>query len=620
MSISAVASRHVPAPQDHRASYTIQHGDTLNAIARRLGVDPSQLLAANPQIRNPDVIYAGDRLEVPASGGGGNGGGGGGQPAAAGTSGARAETAPAATTAAATGGKFDYNRIAGVRGNHNVTPQFIQGVEAMASRLGTKPEYLMAVMSFETGGSFSPGQKNNAGSGATGLIQFMPGTASGLGTSTSALARMSSVQQLQYVEKYFMQRAGAHNGKLGTLEGVYTTVLYGSPKSDPSSTLWSSGSSAYSWNKGLDSNRDGRITAGEAASAVRGRVSGDIDKGGSPKPTDPGNGGTPSKPKPSGDGGNYTVRAGDTMSAIAARNHVSLSALKGANPQVHNANLIYPGQVLHLPGGSSGAGKSHDYTVRSGDSMSAIAARNHVSLSALKGANPQVHNPNLIFPGQTIHIPGGSSGTGKPASHDYTVRSGDSMSAIAARNGVSLSALKGANPQIHNPNLIYPGQTVHVPGSGGKSGTSGTSGTSATSGTSGAGNGSVVALAQKFLGRNASDLKRSGELPMESWVPNNVNCANFVTAVLQKAGKINWHDNTVAGTARRLQAQGWHKVPASQARPGDVCILNYGGHIELVASNNGNVKLIGSNNINADGSQRVSYGNPYGNAWYLSPP
>src|SRR3546814_2157262 len=67
---------------------------------------------------------------------------------------------------------------------------------------------------------------------------------------------------------------------------------------------------------------------------------------------------------------------------------------------------------------------------------------------------------------------------------------------------------------------------------------------------------------------------------MESWVPNDVNCANFVTAVLQDAGLINWHDNTVAGTSSRLQAEGWTVVPASQAKPGDVCILNYGGRSE----------------------------------------
>ena len=112
---------------------------------------------------------------------------------------------------------FDYNRIAGVSGNRHVTPEFIRGVEAMAGRLGTQPEYLLAVMSFETGGSFSPGIRNGAGSGATGLIQFMPATARELGTSTEALARMSATEQLEYVERYFARRSDP--GDLNTLEG-----------------------------------------------------------------------------------------------------------------------------------------------------------------------------------------------------------------------------------------------------------------------------------------------------------------------------------------------------------------------------------------------------------------
>src|SRR5690349_17613443 len=46
------------------------------------------------------------------------------------------------------------------------------------------------------------------------------------------------------------------------------------------------------------------------------------------------------------------------------------------------------------------------YQVKSGDTMTAIAARNHVSLAALEKANPQVKNPNLIFVGQKLNIPG----------------------------------------------------------------------------------------------------------------------------------------------------------------------------------------------------------------------
>lgn len=45
----------------------------------------------------------------------------------------------------------------------------------------------------------------------------------------------------------------------------------------------------------------------------------------------------------------------------------------------------------------------------------------------------------------------------------YTVRPGDTMWGIAKRYGVTLTALIAANPQIKNPNLIYPGEEVTLP-------------------------------------------------------------------------------------------------------------------------------------------------------------
>lgn len=234
----------LPDIQGHPGTYEIKHGDTLSRIAREHGVSVDTLLAANPQILNPDTIYAGQRLTIP------------GVPADAASS-------PAGSNA------FDYDRIAGVRGNPNITAEFTRTVEQIAARLGTRPEYLMAVMSFETGGSFDPAQPNTAGSGATGLIQFMPATARGLGTSTAALARLSPVQQLDYVERYLLPFAG----QLDTLEGVYSSVLAGHPVAEPSGTLFAAGSGAYRANAGLDANRDGRITSGEAAARVRERIS-----------------------------------------------------------------------------------------------------------------------------------------------------------------------------------------------------------------------------------------------------------------------------------------------------------------------------------------------------------
>lgn len=108
------------------------------------------------------------------------------------------------------------------------------------------------------------------------------------------------------------------------------------------------------------------------------------------------------------------------------------------------------------------------YRIQPGDTMSGIAARNHISLAALERANPQVHNPNLIYAGESLNIPGASDGFDaaprSSANGSYTVRSGDTMSAIAARHGISLGALESANPQIANPNLIYPGQPLNIPG------------------------------------------------------------------------------------------------------------------------------------------------------------
>ena len=167
---------------------------------------------------------------------------------------------------------FDYNQIQGVRGNPNVTPDFIKGVEGMAGRLGTKPEYLMSVMSFESGGTFSPKIRNSIG--ATGLIQFLPGTAKGLGTTTDKLAQMSSTEQLKFVEKYF--NSPNLKGKIGTLEGTYTAVLAGNAKTDPNSVLFKQGTAAYRANAPLDFNRDGNITAGEAVNPVAARMYGGV--------------------------------------------------------------------------------------------------------------------------------------------------------------------------------------------------------------------------------------------------------------------------------------------------------------------------------------------------------
>lgn len=164
--------------------------------------------------------------------------------------------------------KFNYARVQGVENNKNVSAEFFRAVEAMAARLQTKPQYLLAAMSFETSGTFSPSIQNQIG--ATGLIQFLKFTAIALGTTTDELKTMSTVEQLEYVEKYFK----AYAGRLNTLEAVYTCVLAGSPK-QPDDVLFTAGTTAYKLNP-LDWNGDGRITAAEATTPVAARMFGGI--------------------------------------------------------------------------------------------------------------------------------------------------------------------------------------------------------------------------------------------------------------------------------------------------------------------------------------------------------
>lgn len=94
------------------------------------------------------------------------------------------------------------------------------------------------------------------------------------------------------------------------------------------------------------------------------------------------------------------------------------------------------------------------YTVRSGDSLSAIAAKFGTTVSALQSAN-NIHNANLIYPGQVLKVSGQAT-----TSNTYTVRSGDNLSTIASRLGTTVAHLQSVNG-IRNANLIYSGQNVN---------------------------------------------------------------------------------------------------------------------------------------------------------------
>ncbi|MEZ4825711.1 MAG: lytic transglycosylase domain-containing protein [Bacteroidia bacterium] len=135
-------------------------------------------------------------------------------------------------------------------------------VRLAAKNLQVPPEWLMAVMYAES--AFDSSVLNQKGSGATGLIQIMPATAREMNITTSDLAQMDPVLQLDLVEQYFTvvrERYGVYT----SLTDFYLAVLY--PKArgegDPCYALYAAPSKVYQQNSGLDENRDGVVTVSD---------------------------------------------------------------------------------------------------------------------------------------------------------------------------------------------------------------------------------------------------------------------------------------------------------------------------------------------------------------------
>lgn len=148
-----------------------------------------------------------------------------------------------------------------------VSQTFRDRIWWIADELSLNPDDLMACIAWESGRSFSPSVRNMAGSGATGLIQFMPKTAIELGTTTDELARMSAEDQLNYVYKYF----APYKGRLNGLSDVYMAILWPRAVGKPESyVLWDRATmpTTYRQNAGLDANRDGRVTKAECSAKL----------------------------------------------------------------------------------------------------------------------------------------------------------------------------------------------------------------------------------------------------------------------------------------------------------------------------------------------------------------
>lgn len=150
---------------------------------------------------------------------------------------------------------------------NKVSNQFANIVRKIASVLVIEADWLMFVIGFETGWTFSPTAENPY-SGAVGLIQFLPATAAWLGTSVQELKSMTAEEQLYWVEKYLLAMQKEH-GRFSSYHDLYFSVFYPYAISQPDNYIIGSESGSAKvqaialQNKGFDLNNNNQVTKSE---------------------------------------------------------------------------------------------------------------------------------------------------------------------------------------------------------------------------------------------------------------------------------------------------------------------------------------------------------------------
>lgn len=163
----------------------------------------------------------------------------------------------------------------------------------------------------------------------------------------------------------------------------------------------------------------------------------------------------------------YTVRKGDTLSAIARKYQTTVQEIVRLN-NIVNPNLIYSGQILRITTNIQDTQERENcemgcviYTVKRGDNLWNLSRKYGTTIQSIAQLN-NIQNVNLIYPGQKLRITVNMDlGVDMYQYGRYVVKKGDTLWRISRRYGVTVRYLVNKNG-ISNPNLIYPGQIIKI--------------------------------------------------------------------------------------------------------------------------------------------------------------
>lgn len=295
----------------------------------------------------------------------------------------------------------------------------------------------------------------------------------------------------------------------------------------------------------------------------------------------------------------YTVKSGDTLYRIGKSYNVPYKTIMNTNNLT--STLIFPGQKLTIGENQTSTTASPSstttYTVKSGDTLSEIASKYGVSYKTLMEWNEL--SSTRIQIGQKLAVKGSTTSTtnsvvtssGSKNTSTYTVKSGDSLSEIASKYGISYKTLMEWNSLSSTQLQI--GQKLVVKGSKTATANSTASKSTSTSTSSSEGN-KIISIAQQYLGV---------KYVFGGSSPSGFDCSGFITYVYNKAGI----------STSRLSAAGFYdeSTPVSTPKIGDLVFFSdtYKSGISHVGI------YIGDNKMIAASGYHVQISNINGAYW-----
>lgn len=308
----------------------------------------------------------------------------------------------------------------------------------------------------------------------------------------------------------------------------------------------------------------------------------------------------------------YTVKAGDTLAEIAKKYSTTVSNLQSWNNI--SGTIIYPEQVLIVSKGtapstntsgssnSSSSSSSGTYKVQSGDTLSSIAKKYNVTVSQLMTWNNKTKT--LIYPNEVLVVrqpdgttsSSGSSGNSSSTTTTpsiYTVKKGDTLSAIAKAYRLTVSQIKSQNGL--SSDIIYIGQTLKLSTSSDSMSSVSKPSSGSTTAQTTIGNpqftSSMISIAKSMIGTKYVWGGSSA---------SGVDCSGFIYYVLNKAGY----------SIGRYSAQGYYdrSYYVNTPQPGDLIFFSgtykpgishlgiYLGNNEFIHADNQGVRITSTSN------------------------